>query len=146
MPKRDDKVVEIHAVDIGDPSYCPHCQALTMTCFPVHLREKDGTDTLICHAVKCAKCDRLKHYGGKWAIGKLHKNTMLTRYDLWPELQRNNITGEQFLDAVFKHPEGHIWLDANNGLEPVKPEGNQAQALKRLQEFFSHKGRGLVRV
>lgn len=133
-------------IDTSDPCYCPACGKLTFSAFPVHLREPDGTDTLVCKIVKCAECDRIKNYGGVWAIGKLSGRVMKTDYANWPELKRNNITPEQFMDAIFRHPEGHIWLDARNGLEKVMPEGNQAETLKRLQAFFSRKGRGLARV
>lgn len=141
MPKRDEQVVEQKTIDTTDPCYCPACGKLTFSAFPVHLREKDGTDTLICQVVKCAECGRIKHYAEGWAIGKLSGKVMKADYAYWPELKRNNITPEQFLDAIFAHPEGHIWLDARNGLEPVKPEGNQADLLKRWDNFIKRQGK-----
>lgn len=146
MPNERNNKQEQVVINTSDPCYCPACGKLTFSAFPVHLRELDGTDTLICQVVKCAICDRMKNYGGVWAIGKLSGRFMKTDYANWPELKRNNITPKQFIDAIFRHPEGHIWLDARNGLEKVMPEGNQAAALKRLQAFFSRKGRGLARV
>ena len=146
MPNERKNQQEQVVINTSDPCYCPACGKLTFSCFPVHLRELDGNDTLVCHIVKCAICDRVKHYGTQWAVGKLKGRVMYCDYAYWPELKRNKITPEQFLDAIFRHPEGHIWLDARNGLEKVMPEGNQAEALKRLQAFFSRNGRGLVRV
>lgn len=141
MPKRNDEIKQVNAANPNDPAYCPHCGKLSMASFPLHLREKDGTDTIICQVVKCAICDRMKNYGGVWAIGKLSGRVMKTDYANWPELKRNNIMPEEFLDAIFKHPEGHIWLDAQNGLDKVKPEGTQAELLKRWDNFIKRQGR-----
>lgn len=146
MPKRDEKAIEQREVDTTDPCYCPACGKLTFSAFPVHLREKDGTDTLICHIIKCFDCGRIKNYGGNWGIGKLRGKVMYADYENWLELKRNNITPEQFLDAIFARPEGHIWLDARNGLKPVEPEGNQAELIRRWEALTRRKSGGFVRV
>lgn len=141
MPKRNEEIVQVNTIDASDPRYCPACGKLTFSAFPVHLREKDGTDTLICQVIKCAKCGRIKHYADGWGIGKVSGDKLYAPSEFWPELKRNDITPEQFLDAIFAHPEGHIWLDARNGLKPVEPEGTQAELLKRWEAFVKRQGR-----
>ena len=142
MPSENNQTTkEQPVIDQSDPCYCPACGKLTMSSFPVHLREKDGTDTLVCKIVKCAICDRIKHYGTSLAIGKLKGRVMFADYENWPELQRNDILPDDFIDAILANPKGHIWLDANNGLQPVRLEGTQETALKRWEAFIKRQGR-----
>lgn len=139
MPSEKNQTqVEQNAINPSDPAYCEKCGKLTMASFPVHLREKNGNDIIVCHIVKCPYCGLIKHYGTQWAIGKLKNRKMYADYDNWPELRRNGITGAKFLDAIFSYPEGqNIWLDARNGLKPVKEEGSAAEFHERLKAFLS---------
>lgn len=138
MPKRNEEVVQVNAINPSDPAYCPHCGKLSMATFPVHLREKDGNEIILCHIVRCPYCKRIKNYGTQWAIGKLKNRKMYADYENWPELKRNGITPDKLLDAIFSYPEGqNFWLDALNGLKPVKVEGNAAKFHERLQAFLS---------
>lgn len=140
IKRNDAPIADVPTIDKNDPRYCPACEKLTFSAFPVHLRELDGTDTLICKVIKCAECDRIKHYGLDLGIGRISGNILKNDYQNWPELRRNGITPERFVDAILAHPEGHIWLDARNGLKPVEPEGDKEDLLKRWEAFIKRQG------
>lgn len=141
IKRNDAPIAEGPVINTSDPCYCPACGKLTFSAFPVHLRELDGTDTLVCKVIKCAECERIKHYGLDLGIGKMSGKFIKNDFQNWPELRRNNISPERFVDAILAHPKGHIWLDARNGLKPVEPEGTQAELLKRWEAFIKRQGR-----
>lgn len=141
MPRRDEaKAQEQAIISQNHPAYCPNCKKLSMAAFPVHLRELSGEDTEVCKVVKCGYCNKIKHYGLNMAIGKYNGKKMFVDYNRWEELKRNNISPDDFIDAVLNCKETHIWLDAKNGLRAVEPEGKSAELLKRLRSFSKQHG------
>ena len=142
MPKRNEEVVQVNAINPRDPAYCEKCGKLSMASFPLHLRCKDGNDIILCQIVRCPYCGIIKHYGQNWAIGKLKGRVMKIDYENWPELLENGIKPDKFLDAIFSYPENqNIWLDANNGLKPVKVNGDAVKFYERLQKFINSRNK-----
>lgn len=82
--------------------------------FPVHLVEKSGKVTIVCHVARCINCGHVKHYGAIPGIFKMPLARPDTNVQKWPEILRNDIDPMKFEDAILNAPKGKIWLNARD--------------------------------
>ena len=142
MPKREQQTQpnEQKAVPLSRPESCLACRSQEVACFPVHLTELDGKVTLVCHVARCVNCGYIKNYGLHKGIFKLSGSKPDFKMQYWPELRRNGITPDQFVEAVCEASRDKnrtIWLDARKGLKQAEPEEKYNAALKRLEGMIN---------
>lgn len=127
---------------------CLACRTLNVASFPVHLTELDGSVTLVCYVARCLNCGYIKNYGMYKGIFKLNGVKPDFKMQYWPELKRNGITPDMFLDAVLeaaRYKSRTIWLDARKGLAQAEPEGKYQDLLKRLESVGNRNTWNFVR-
>ena len=136
------------AASLSRPESCLACRAQEVACFPVHLTELDGKVTLVCYAARCKSCGYIKNYGVYKGIFKLGGVKPDFKMQYWPELRRNGITPDQFVEAVCeaaRDKERTIWLDARRNLAQAEPEGKYQEILKRLEQTVNRNTWNFVR-
>ena len=135
-------------VSLNAPQTCLACHSAEVACFPVHLTEFDGKVTLVCHVARCKNCGYIKNYGLNKGIFKLGGVKPDFKMQYWPELRRNGITPDQFVEAVCeaaRDKERTIWLDARRNLAQAEPEGKYREILQQLEKAVNRNTWNFVR-
>lgn len=142
MPKRQEQQNEKKEISLNAPETCLACHTANVATFPVHLTEFDGSVTLVCHVARCTNCGYIKNYGLYKGIFKLTSGRPDFGMKYWPELKRNDITPDAFIDAVCeaaKDKNRTIWLDARNGLLQAEPSENAKKIMQRWEKLTNEK-------
>ena len=108
---------------------------------PVHLIELNGNKTLVCYVAKCMECGYVKRYGLNLGIYKLNGSKPDFNVQYWPEIRRNHINPDDFIQAILDYGKGPVWIDARNGLLPAEPEEEAAQIIKRWEGLLNARSR-----
>ena len=82
---------------------------------PVHLIEREGNIILLCYTARCMECGYTKRYGVLPGIYKLSGNKPDFGIQFWPEIKRNNIDPDKFIEEVLNTERGRpVWVDAKD--------------------------------
>lgn len=142
------KQQEQQAIPLNNRESCLACRTLEVACFPVHLTELDGKVTLVCHVARCFNCGYIKNYGQHKGIFKFSGAKPDFKIQYWPELKRNGITPDKFIEAVCeaaRDKDRTIWLDARRNLTQAEPEGKYREILQRLERAVNRNTWNFVR-
>lgn len=139
MKRQEVKTEKKNEISLNAREACLACHTANVATFPVHLTEFDGSVTLVCHVARCTNCGYIKNYGLYKGIFKLTSGRPDFGMQYWPELKRNNISPDEFIDAVCeagKDKNRTIWLDARNGLLQAQPSANMIQVMRKWEEII----------
>ena len=119
MPRKSEVKINEPEKPVNTSAKCLVCEKYTVASFPVHLTDWKGKTSIVCHVARCANCGKIKNYGARNGIFKFNfgkKPDFGIEY--WPELRQNGIDRFEFEEAILRSPNGPIYLDVRNGLNP----------------------------
>lgn len=78
---------------------------------PVMLVELDGKTTLVCYRAECPDCGDVKYYAGKGCPYKLIGGKADFGVAFWPEIRRNGLDPDGFVNAVYTQHSRYLVAD-----------------------------------
>jgi ferredoxin-like protein FixX len=108
---------------------------------PVHLIELNGNQTLVCYVAKCMECGYVRRYGLNPGIYKFNGTKTDCNVHYWPEIRRNYINPDDFIQAILEYGKGPVWLDSRNGLKRAEPEEKWKQVIERWERLINARSR-----